>query len=451
MATAAIPPLEATAGLSPSKASATSAITPGSAAAARPQPPSRSSTPQVGGARRGPGRPAPSDFLSERATTAFIRRTLCAQHPADRGRNTPAPIGELLPPLTSRNDVDLHLYALISVILREYVQNWYNKITPDETFVAEIVQIIAHCTRALEQRLRTVDLESLLFDELPELLHAHIRAYRIAKSSAARPPIEANHRDIYHSLCPLPALSPVPKADVARTVQTQAENEAAYRQLLVQGVLALLLPTEDLQNECLTSLVGQIFSELIIGNLVTNKLSEPWLLLEIFIILTRLAKRNHEPTGTSRPPDAVGPKDQAPPRDQESLKQPARRRRAWAVDQIFWSVVQWGFLLFNTVRVIIITMVSSRNLPPRAHPLFNQKPAMSGRFDEKSSKPLAGSRSIPASLRVPVVDFKLWPCVAELLEVDVRMPWLSGGLSMMQWSAMTGPGRIAGYNGVLDR
>lgn len=86
------------------------------------------------------------------------------------------PIEDLLPPLTSRNDVDLQLYALIAIILREYVQKWYNKITPDETFVAETVQIIAHCTRALEQRLRKVDLESLLFDEIPDLLDKHVNS-----------------------------------------------------------------------------------------------------------------------------------------------------------------------------------------------------------------------------------------------------------------------------------
>jgi mitochondrial splicing suppressor protein 51 len=97
----------------------------------------------------------------------------------DKGRSTPAPIEELLPPLTSRNDVDLQIYALISIIIREFVQNWYSKITPDETFVAEIVQIIAHCTRALEQRLRKVDLESLLFDELPELFDAHVRGWSL--------------------------------------------------------------------------------------------------------------------------------------------------------------------------------------------------------------------------------------------------------------------------------
>ncbi len=68
----------------------------------------------------------------------------------------------------------MQLYALIAIIIREFVQTWYNKITPDQVFVEEVVKIIAHCTRALEQRVRQVDLESLLLDELPELLEVHI-------------------------------------------------------------------------------------------------------------------------------------------------------------------------------------------------------------------------------------------------------------------------------------
>lgn len=117
----------------------------------------------------------PTDFLSDKATAQLIRRVLCPQQASDRGRATPAPIHDLLPPLTSRNDVDLQLYAIIAIILRDFVQAWYNKITPDETFVAEIVHIIAHVTRALEQRLRQIDVESLLLDELPELLDRHIQ------------------------------------------------------------------------------------------------------------------------------------------------------------------------------------------------------------------------------------------------------------------------------------
>lgn len=114
------------------------------------------------------------DVLSDRATAAFIRRTLCLHHAlADRG-NAQKPIEELLPPLTSSNEVDLQLYALLAIIVKDYVYTWYAKITPDHVFIDEVIQIVAHCTRALEQRLRNVDLEALLLDEIPSLLDAHL-------------------------------------------------------------------------------------------------------------------------------------------------------------------------------------------------------------------------------------------------------------------------------------
>jgi len=127
------------------------------------------------------------DTLSDKATSAFIRRTLCAQHVLSgavaKGRSTPKPVDELLPPLTSSNEVDLQLYAILAIILKEFVYVWYAKLTPDHVFVDEVIQIIAHCTRALEQRLRKVDLESLLLDEVPQLIDAHVAgAYARANS-----------------------------------------------------------------------------------------------------------------------------------------------------------------------------------------------------------------------------------------------------------------------------
>lgn len=120
-----------------------------------------------------------SDSISDKATAAFIRRTLCSHNVllgnGERGHATPQPIEEVLPPLTSSNEVDLQLYGIIAVIIKEFVQTWYSKITPDHVFVNEILQIIAHCTRALEQRFREIDLEAILLDEIPELLEAHLR------------------------------------------------------------------------------------------------------------------------------------------------------------------------------------------------------------------------------------------------------------------------------------
>lgn len=112
-------------------------------------------------------------------TVRYIKRILCASSshngplPGEQDANL-KPLDDLLPPLTSSNEVDVQLYAFIAVILSNFVQVWYNKITPDQHFVAEIVQIIAHCTRGLEQRLRHVDLECLLLDELPALMISHI-------------------------------------------------------------------------------------------------------------------------------------------------------------------------------------------------------------------------------------------------------------------------------------
>lgn len=120
-----------------------------------------------------------SDTTSDKATAVFVRRTLCSHNVllgnGEKGRSTPRPIEDVLPPLTSSNEVDLQLYGIIAVIIKDFVHTWYSKITPDHVFVNEVIQIIAHCTRALEQRFQEVDLEALLLDEIPDLLQAHLR------------------------------------------------------------------------------------------------------------------------------------------------------------------------------------------------------------------------------------------------------------------------------------
>ena len=113
------------------------------------------------------------------ATVKYIKRILCARSgqtgsPLDSSATDSKTLDELLPPLTSSNEVDVQLYALIAVILSNFVQTWYNRITPDQDFVAEVIQIIAHCTRGLEERIRHVDLATLLLDEIPAVVNAHI-------------------------------------------------------------------------------------------------------------------------------------------------------------------------------------------------------------------------------------------------------------------------------------
>lgn len=113
------------------------------------------------------------DATNEKATATLIRRVLCPQA-GNFGGSTPQSLEELLPPLTSSNDVDRELYALIAIIVKEFIYSWYSNLTSDQNLVNEVLQVIAHCTRALEQRLRQVDTAQLLLDEIPSLVEAHI-------------------------------------------------------------------------------------------------------------------------------------------------------------------------------------------------------------------------------------------------------------------------------------
>ncbi|KAK3504645.1 PXA domain-containing protein [Neurospora crassa] len=382
-----------------------------------------------------------TDPLSDKATVYLIRRILCPQH-QDKGKTPPVSIEDVLPPLTSRNDVDLQLYALIAIILREYVQNWYNKITPDDSFVAEIVQLIAHVTRALEQRLRNVDLERLLLDELPDLLDRHVTAYRAAHNPITQSPLQTNAREIYHALCPLPALSPVPCSGSPESVAEQAENEAAYRQLLVHAVLAVLLPTEDLQNNCLVALVGQILSELIIGNILANKLSEPWFIWECFSIASSVITRRRSA------------EDEPLPRRKSKVPLQARTSSSvQSIQALFWTIVHWILLTISFVRVAITILITSHSLPPRSSRSTTAYEKVAAHHTTRVDlEKHAGSSDVESGrFRTPVLAFRCWSAISNLIEMDGRMPWLSGTVAMLQWIMMRSPGRLGGVDGSIDR
>jgi hypothetical protein len=259
----------------------------------------------------------------------------------------------------------------------------------------------------------------------------------VAHDPITQPPVRTDPREIYHSLCPLPALSPVPRPENPESVAVQAENEAAYRQLLVHAFLAILLPTEDLENGCLTALVGQIFSELIIGNAIANRLSEPWLIWELLIIASRAAGRRKTTEDQDRP-------------EQSSNRSSASKRR-FSAHALFWAVLQWCFLGVSFIRTVIAVLMTSSSLPLRTSYGAGLKSATQ---HETSQGRTHLTSSFDADLhgpKMPLLAFRTWSAVSNLAEMDLRMPWLRGVLSMLQWISIMGPGRIAGVNGVLDR
>jgi splicing suppressor protein 51 len=242
-------------------------------------------------------------------------------------------------------------------------------------------------------------------------------------------------REAYHALWPLPLLSPVPIPGDSITTSKQLKNEAAYRQLLVQAVLAILLPTEDLENPCLTALVGQIFSELIIGNVIANKAAQPWLLFEAICITGRVLKEKKQASTRSK----------ASSRAKNHLD----GLRSWSVQGFFVSIIQFALLLISTIRFAfnLVTMPSS--LPSRATATNDTMLAPKASVAWEAAASQDTTPSPPA--KVPVLSFTAWSCLGNLMELSSRMPWLGGFLSLLRLGAISGPGRVAGLDGVLDR
>lgn len=158
----------------------------------RPSRPARRTTTQTQLTQQAAPPPSPSKCSSrppasqshapasnpDKATNTLIRRILLPVHPSS---TTTQPLSTLLPPLTSSDTLDFELYALIAVILRDFVYTWYSRITPDTGFGEEVLGIVAHCSRAVEGRVRDVERGGeggwggVVLDGVCGVLRGHIR------------------------------------------------------------------------------------------------------------------------------------------------------------------------------------------------------------------------------------------------------------------------------------
>lgn len=266
-------------------------------------------------------------------------------------------------------------------------------------------------------------------------------------------------------LHPHPALSPVPTDRAPATILEQRESESAWRQLLVQGVLAVLMPTDELGNGCLRALVAEMFAEMILGNAISGKACEGWLLWELItrvaeVLQTTDAKGNtpqSDVTGTEQPRTRLErygllsphAENALMPEDGLNASQRHRSSPFMLISTVFWTFVQYGFLAFTALRVVTLSLATSSSLPSRS--VMGDFPAVE-RLSESyalQADPAASKR--PLGVKRPIVSMKIWSFAAQLAELDVRMPWLLGFTSFLHHGALTGPCKVGETDGVLDR
>jgi hypothetical protein len=257
----------------------------------------------------------------------------------------------------------------------------------------------------------------------------------------------------------------VPADLVPATVLEQRESESAWRQLLIHGVLALLLPTEDMENGCLRALVAEIFAEMILGNGISGKACEGWVLWEG---ITRIAEvlqtdATKEKDSQSEEADAgqsltrleryglLSSHEGTDVDSKESLiaREESHKPTTVYASDLFWAVIQYAFLAFTAARAVILNLATLSSLPSRSTTSEQSSVEALGQWQIPPVK--ASSSKRPLGVKRPVISMSVWSCAAQFAELDVRMPWVLGFISMLHRGALVGPGRVGETEGVLDR
>lgn len=223
-----------------------------------------------------------------------------------------------------------------------------------------------------------------------------------------------------------------------------------YRRLLASGTLAVLLPTEDLENSSLRTLVGDVLADLILGKEVAGRMCEGRFLWEMIAKLLDIVRRrktldDYESTNET-PVSRLEQFGLLPSKDEAVNPPPAAQSRATAW---IWNVLQSIYVGYVALRFIATGLfrVASNPGPTSSHgagvsfPAATPTPSKEG--PESSSDGVTGKR--------PVLDYRLSSMTSQLFGIPQRMPWLSGVFALAQHLILAGPGRLGDTDGVLDR
>ncbi len=238
----------------------------------------------------------------------------------------------------------------------------------------------------------------------------------------------------------------MPDPSVPASATEQEGHEAEYRQLLVQGALAVLLPTEDLENACLRTLVADVISDSILGKSIGGKVCEDWFIWGSITKLVEVVKAKIEPRATGEQIE-VDTRSRLEKfgllADKSKDKRASEEVRRSAFSSIFWRVLQYGYLAFISLRFIILGFNASYSLPSRS---------VSAAQSSSSTESSPIEKTVESHHRPrPLLEFGIFPLVSILLDLSSRMPWLSGSMALFQHHLIHGPLRSGATDGILDQ
>jgi hypothetical protein len=177
--------------------------------------------------------------------------------------------------------VDIEMYALIGLLLRNFVNKWFKNMTDDGEFVNQLINVIAQLSREIERRLKQFDVARLLLDDVPLLLDVHLLGYRKVTRELGSSFLQFDTIDsAFDHVCPHRAL--------------QDENSELYLKVLARNVLEKLLPRDESRSRLATKFLNALMGDLLFET-IADKLSQPYEIFEIITMACQVLLQEDEP------------------------------------------------------------------------------------------------------------------------------------------------------------
>lgn len=266
-------------------------------------------------------------------------------------------------------------------------------------------------------------------------------AFRQCRDLAAGRHLPADGRILYSTLLPHTALLPAPNSPLS--CDQQQLHEGTYHKILAEGILALLVPAEDLRNPCLKSLLTAILADMILDGVVSKKLCDGAF---VYDMIQRAA---NSARGTSKP-WAVETPSHPPKTDRLAhfgLLAPRSPIANHNATDIFWSIFGYLMLITTYLQSCFNSWIWATKLPKRPSSKNNtiHNPPRTDVLDDPINR--IQHEEVTTS-HLPIMSYHMWAMAATMVNFPERMPWATGFAKLLRHYLLQ---QLGGYDGYLDR
>ena len=187
--------------------------------------------------------------------------------------------------------------------------------------------------------------------------------------------------------------------------------------------------------------MADVIAETVLGNAIGGKLCEGYFIWGNISKLITMVKARIEPktTGEEIEVDTRGRLEKfGLLSERGEATRPPRGYRS-TLSSVFWRALQYGYLLFIAIRFIIQGFIAASARPRRSQLVSNME----------ASSPI--TKPVQSWPPPPLINYKFFSLVSSILDLPLRLPWLSGSLSLLQSHLVNGPLSVGATDGILDQ